>query len=162
MKLYTGTGDGGESNLVCKKCVSKCDAVFDLLGDLDESSAALCAAVTFIKDQTVQQDVAFLQEILITLGGMAAGATVSLPVDAVLHMEEKIDAYQAQTGEFKGFVTCYKTRGAAMVNFARAVVRRAERSAVACCYGGKPLQITLNRMSDLLFAMSAYLEKTDA
>ncbi|MBE7030121.1 MAG: ATP:cob(I)alamin adenosyltransferase [Ruminococcaceae bacterium] len=160
MKLYTGMGDGGESNLVCKKCVSKCDAVFDLLGDLDESSAALCAAATFITDGMVECDIAFLQEILIEMGGVAAGATVSLPADVVHRLEEKIDVYQAKAGGFEGFVTCYKTRGAAMVNLARAVVRRAERSAVGCCYGGKSLQITLNRMSDLLFAMSTYLEKS--
>lgn len=157
MKLYTKQGDGGASSLIGRENVPKSDPVFELLGTLDECGACLGVALLEVQDAQIRQDLSMLQDLLILLGGQAAGAAKQ-PLDTQLaHIEARIDDCQMETGGFLQFCNGYSSRGAAYVNLARTVMRRAEREAVRAglCRDGLTL---LNRASDLLYALTLLIQ----
>ncbi len=157
MKLYTKQGDGGASSLIGRADVPKSDPVFELLGTLDECGACLGVALLEVGDTQAKQDLSMLQELLILLGGQAAGAA-KRPLGAQLaQIEARIDACQMEAGGFSQFCNGYSSRAAAYVNLARTVMRRAERNAVRAGLSGDCLA-ALNRASDLLYALTVWLQ----
>lgn len=158
MKWYTGKGDGGQSDLIGQQNISKSAPVFELLGTLDECGACLGVAALEITDETALRDIAMLQELLILLGGMAAGGPRQSLAAYLENMEARIDCYQESCGDFERFCNGYSCRGAAYVNMARTVMRRAERAAVGANLFGAGVTL-LNRASDLLYGLTNYLQE---
>ncbi len=170
MKLYTRTGDDGKTGLFSGDRVGKDHPRIEAYGTVDELNACLgiaCAAVPGDSDfhAALRDDLLMLQSRCFDLGADLAtpeGAKNSDKVgrfeDADVEMlESMIDRYVAQAPEIRCFVLPGGTETAAHLHLARTTCRRAERFMVHLGHGEPvtPQAIRwINRLSDLLFAMS--------
>lgn len=165
MKIYTKTGDGGETGLFGGARVSKSAAKVAAYGDLDELNASIGACRALNLPAEVDAELGRAQSDLFTLGAelaTVAGKEETLGIallgeaDAA-RLEDAIDASEAQLPPLKTFVLPGGTPGAAALHLARTVCRRAERAVVAL-RAQEPVRdavvIYLNRLSDLLFSLA--------
>jgi cob(I)alamin adenosyltransferase len=154
-RIYTRTGDAGTTGLVDGSRVSKADPRMAAIGDVDEANCAIGLARAALGDHPFAADLARIQNDLFDLGADLAtpegiaGALRIVPAQ-VTWLEDRIDALNAPLAPLTSFVLPAGGPGAPELHLARAVTRRAERSAVAADASAQPL-IYLNRLSDLLF-----------
>lgn len=165
-KIYTRTGDGGDSGLVDGSRLSKADPLFAAIGDVDEANTAIGLALAAIADADGRARLERIQNELFDLGAdLATPGQDFEPSEMILRvvaaqverLERDIDAVNARLDPLRSFILPAGPGGAADLHFARAVVRRAERSAVAAGASRplNPLALAyLNRLSDLLFVMA--------
>jgi cob(I)alamin adenosyltransferase len=162
VKIYTKTGDGGETGLFGGPRVRKSDPRVEAYGDLDELNAAVGAARAVVEDPEIDAELRRVQAELFCVGAELAtphGAkarTAIPPVDAAwtARLERAIDAWEAALPPLTRFVLPGGTRTAAALHVARTVCRRAERRAVALAAEVEVdarVLAYLNRLSDLLF-----------
>lgn len=165
MKVYTKTGDMGETSLFGGKRVSKAHARIDAYGTVDE----LNSWIGLVRDQEVNQKRAALfneiQDRLFTVGAELAADPDKpklkkpdlLESDLAL-LEEEMDKMDADLPEMKFFVLPGGNQSVSFCHIARTVCRRAERLAIAMREGDEfvaDLVIQyLNRLSDYLFVLS--------
>lgn len=155
-RIYTRTGDAGTSGLVDGSRLSKADARFAAIGDVDEANSAIGVALPVTGD--LQPALARIQNDLFDLGadlatpGEMDGALRIVPAQ-VERLEREIDAMNAGLAPLTSFILPAGT--AAPLHLARAITRRAERSAVALAKTGasaSPAALAyINRLSDWLF-----------
>ena len=160
MKLYTRTGDGGQTSLGDGSRVSKSNPQVSCCGDLDELNALLgwCRAGGLPSD--LDAAVHEIQSDLFSLGAelaMPVGAArrVQLAAGRVAALESLIDLACAEVPALRNFILPGGSEAASRVHLARACCRRAERAVVVLVQERPDLAnaITyLNRLSDLLFA----------
>ncbi len=172
MKIYTKTGDAGETGLFGGPRVRKSDARVEAFGDVDELNAAVGAARALVEDPEIDAQLAAVQEELFCVGAELATprdakARAALPpVDGAWteRLERTIDLWDAELPPLDRFVLPGGMRTAAALHLARTVCRRAERRVVAL---GAEAEIApavlayLNRLSDFLF-VAARLANTRA
>ncbi len=167
MKIYSKTGDGGDTGLFGGGRVSKSHIRVEACGALDElgafvGSARAASAVEEVRDrlEVVQHDLFGLGAELATpppAEGRRRPDTPDLPLHRVEEMERWIDEIIAETPDLDDFVLSGGSPGAVAIDLARTVCRRAERAVV-----GLALEVDvdagilryLNRLSDLLFAFA--------
>lgn len=167
MKIYTKTGDAGETGLFGGGRVPKDDARVAAYGDVDELNSALglvraTEPADFYDDlfESIQRD-------LFAIGGhlatpdparvRAALEKATLSEERVLRMESVIDEADRELPPLRAFVLPGGTPKAAALHLARTVCRRAERSTVRLSHGAEVHElfvIYLNRLSDLLFTLA--------
>lgn len=149
-KPYTGSGDNGYTKTLSSFRVSKADALIELLGALDEFSAMLTLAGTFVTDSELLKDIALVREKFSGVAEEARGGEKSVTRECIATVENMIDAYRRKNAQS----TAEKDNSAsAALDAARTVVRRAERAAVRAGQFGRlrPEYLAyLNRMSDLI------------
>ena len=158
-KIYTRTGDDGTTGLVDGSRVAKHDARLHAIGDVDEANSAIGVAIAQLDGATaealtrIQNDLFDLGADLATPGEDFTPSEMVLRVvpAQVARLEREIDAMNADLSPLTSFILPGGTAGAAALHLARAIVRRAERTAVAA--GGlNPAALAyLNRLSDYLF-----------
>jgi cob(I)alamin adenosyltransferase len=165
-KIYTRTGDAGETGLVDGSRVSKADARLAAIGDVDETNSAIGLALAQVTDADGRAMLERIQNELFDLGAdLATPGEDFAPSEMVLRivpaqidrLEAEIDAMNTGLEPLRSFILPAGPGGAASLHLARAVVRRAERSAVAAAGGValNPLALTyLNRLSDHLFVLA--------
>ena len=168
-RIYTRTGDDGTTALVDGNRVDKTDSRLAAYADTDAANCAIGMAVTFGQ---LPADMAALlgriQNELFDVGADLANpvspeppAYQQLRIDEsyVTSLESACDEYNAALPVLRSFVLPGGTPGAALLHTARAVTRRAERSAWAAVrdhgetVNGWPAKY-LNRLSDLLFILA--------
>ena len=162
-KIYTRTGDDGTTGLVDGSRVPKSAARMALIGDVDEANSAIGMAIAALGDDAVAPDLVRIQNDLFDLGAdFATPGEDFEPSEMVLRivpaqvarLEDEIDAMNDHLAPLRSFILPGGTAAVAALHFARSVVRRAERSAVAAA-GQMPLNpqalAYLNRLSDHLF-----------
>ena len=162
MKLYTRTGDSGETDLYGGERVRKDELRVVAYGGVDEANAALGVAATLGETKRLQQ----LQAELFVLGGdLATPLTLGesrvprMTADNTARLEREIDVLEATLEPLRNFILPGGTPLAAALHLARTVVRRAERGVVTLI-DTEPEQTNpetlryLNRLSDLLFALA--------
>jgi cob(I)alamin adenosyltransferase len=167
MKIYTRTGDDGNTGLFGGGRVVKAHVRVEAYGTVDELNAALglCVEATSQEDiqhwlTTVQGDLFSLGAALATPGRDEGGSSPSIPeipVKRIQEMEGWIDLATEETPELRNFILPGGSRGAANLHLARTVCRRAERAAVRLIQeeASDPAVVRyLNRLSDLLFALA--------
>ncbi len=164
-KIYTRTGDAGETGLVDGSRVSKADPLLAAIGDVDEANCAIGNAVPHVVGEA-QAMLARIQNELFDLGAdLATPATDFAPSAMTLRvvqpqidrLEREIDRMNADLAALKSFILPGGAGGSAQLHLARAVVRRAERAAVAVPTALNPLALTyLNRLSDHLFVLARW------
>lgn len=159
VRLYTGNGDDGCTETLGGGRILKCDVLIELIGTLDEFSACLGLARAHTKNETLIGDAEALQKQLISVMGELAGGAVSVTEKQVKMLEEMTDNYCIG---FEGFSVAGANVPSAFFNLARCVVRRGECIAVKA-YREQKLKNSailayLNRLSDLMYAMSRYSE----
>jgi cob(I)alamin adenosyltransferase len=165
MKIYTKTGDDGQTGLFGGPRVSKADPRIEAYGTVDELNAVLGLSRTQSLPPEIDALVARLQNELFDLGAELATpdpqarATNLISPARIEALEKAIDQFDAHLPPLKTFILPGGTAGAAWLHLARTVCRRAERCLVTLMgqAGEKisPLPLVyLNRLSDLLFVLA--------
>ena len=163
MKLYTRTGDEGQTSLFDGSRVWKDDRRVAAYGDVDELNAALGVAQAHVSHPAVSALLVELERDLFAVGGQLANPAAASPKkvaksalgeERVRRLEEAIDELETTLPPLKRFILPGGSPGGATLHLARAVCRRAERAVVALAREQElnPLLLRyLNRLSDYLF-----------
>jgi len=165
VKIYTKTGDSGETSLFDNTRVSKADARVDAYGEVDEVNACLGAARAAGVDADMSVLIEALQKDLFALGArladpsarIAERVTKAAITDAdVQRLEQVIDRLEATLPPLRRFILPGGSAAGALLHLARTVCRRAERRVIGlgATAVDPTLIIYLNRLSDLLFVMA--------
>lgn len=165
-RIYTKTGDAGETGLFGGARVKKSSARVGAYGDVDELNAVLGWAVTQVGDVETIDRIHRIQKDLFFIGAHLATAQrenrplpqlPTLPLERAAEMETWIDAAEDEMPELRAFILPGGSAGGAALHLARTVCRRAERC-VAGLAAIEPVDayilLYLNRLSDLLFDLA--------
>ena len=175
MKIYTRTGDKGETGLFGGDRVPKSHPRVDAYGAVDELNCALGAARAALGAEHAGLDAAlarvqgecFVAGALLATPGNKAGKLAppfdaGLPPDAATRLEGEIDAWDKDLAPLKTFILPGGAAAGSTLHLARAVCRRAERRAVEL--GASEtlpagVIVWLNRLSDWLFTAARWANK---
>ena len=167
MKIYTRTGDAGETGLFGGARVNKDDARVEAYGTVDETNSCLGAARALGVSQSTDAALLRIQSDLFTVGaelacvpGKESKLKLKLVSEAdITRLEGWIDDAEAPLAPLENFVLPGGSAGAAELHRARTVCRRAERRTLTAGRVSpvRPeIVIYLNRLSDLLFVLARY------
>jgi cob(I)alamin adenosyltransferase len=164
-RIYTRTGDQGDTGLFGGGRVPKSHPRVDAYGELDELNAVLGVTLTRIKDQEVQGLILQVQRDLFAIGAHLATPPDSrarahlpeLPGGRPAEFERWIDRIEEDVGSLKAFILPGGSEASAALHLARTVARRAERAVVEMAQAESvdgEILVYLNRLSDLLFELA--------
>jgi cob(I)alamin adenosyltransferase len=168
MKIYTKTGDNGQTSLFGGRRVWKDDLRISAYGSIDELNAFLGVAVAEIKNQELAEIIKSIQNELFTVGSDLAtpidngntGFVIPRVNDSFgKRLELLIDKFDSQLPTLKNFILPCGAKGCSMLHLARTVCRRAEREIVALKKNeeiNSEVEIYINRLSDLLFVLARF------
>lgn len=161
MKIYTRTGDAGETSLFGGKRVSKNDPRIEAYGTVDELNAFVGAARASWSQSPIDEELAAVQSDLFDAGAQLAspGSSRFAGVDParIESLERAIDRMESDLAPLKSFILPGGSQAAAQLHIARTICRRAERLVVAL--DDESLATTLrylNRLSDYLFVAARF------
>ena len=175
-KIYTKTGDKGETSLFTGKRVPKNDQFIEALGTVDECNSAIGVALAHMprsdKFKKSREQLEIIQHALFDVGAAVATPLTSAKADkikmtrfdgeAIQVLELWIDAMQAELPELHAFILPGGESSGAMLHLARGICRRAERVCVPLNLNGDindDVLKYLNRLSDYLFVVSRYVNQ---
>lgn len=168
-RVYTKTGDSGDTSLVGGKRVSKSSLRVSAYGDVDELNAVIGLCRTSIYDQGLKGIIRDIQNDLFILGAdLASPGDISVPrIDEAMieNLEKVIDTYLEDLEPLREFILPAGSESGSRLHLARVVSRRAERSVVRLSEDEEinPLAVTyLNRLSDLLFVLARTANRLDS
>ena len=169
MKIYTRTGDAGETSLFDGTRVSKSDARVDAYGEIDELNAWLGLARSSLSDRQIDSELAKLQRDLFAIGAQLADpadriaervAKATIADADVERLERLIDELERELTPIRRFILAGGAPAGALLHLARAVCRRAERRMVALHPAVDPMMVRyVNRLSDLLFVAARVVNR---
>lgn len=169
MKIYTKTGDGGDTGLFGGARVPKDSVRVAAYGEVDELNAAIGLARALDPAAFADALLQTVQRALFTMGAELATPDAAARAKALARsgaplgaadvgvLEDAIDAHTAQLPPLTEFILPGGTPKAAALHGARTVCRRAERAVVALSHDAdirSPILQYLNRLSDLLFVLA--------
>lgn len=165
MKIYTRTGDAGETGLFDGTRVSKADPRVEAYGEIDELGAALGLARASGVDAEIGALLESLQRDLHAVAARLADPRHRLAArvekaavtsDRVAALEAHIDRFEAELPPLRRFVLAGGCPAAAVLHLARTICRRAERRIVGLGPGAADPEVLayVNRLSDLLFVLA--------
>ncbi len=170
-KIYTRTGDGGETGLADGSRIAKDHPLAQAIGDVDELNSAIGLALVGMASDDARIMLGRVQNELFDLGAdLATPGDEFTPSEMILRvvqsqvdrLEAEIDAMNESLEPLKSFILPGGGTAAAHVHLARSIARRAERSLVTAAreVSLNPLaRIYLNRLSDHLFVLGRWLAK---
>ena len=169
MKIYTKTGDKGETGLFGGERVPKDGLRIEAYGTVDELNSVIGAARAFNENDEIDLILGRIQENLFVLGADLAtplnSRNTSVPrisAGDISSIERTIDEIELKLDQLKSFILPGGSKPASLLHFARTVCRRAERRAVTLRKRGEisdEATIYLNRLSDFLFVLARYANK---
>jgi cob(I)alamin adenosyltransferase len=172
VRIYTKTGDDGTTGLLYGGRVPKDDHRTSVYGTLDEAVAALGLARSAGLVERVEDTVVRVQRAMFVVGAQLATAESNrhklkprvsrVTPEMTAEVEAEIDALVGDHALPDEFILPGESAGSAALDLARAIVRRAERTAVAMdragLVGDPEVLRYMNRVSDLLFALARFEE----
>lgn len=171
MKIYTKTGDRGETSLFGGKRVGKDSVRIEAYGTVDElnSIIGICRSLKIARGidrilETIQNDLFTLGADLATPRSAKRKSIKRIEPPAIALLERHIDAIDRALPPLKNFILPCGSEAAAMLHYARTVCRRGERIAVRLSREepvGKNPVVYLNRLSDLLFVLARRVNALD-
>lgn len=152
--LYTRRGDDGQTGLFgCDQRIGKDSAVAEALGAVDELNSLLGWCKTrAAANSGLAAALEAVQQNLFIVQAELAGAKKTIKEEALRELEDGTDAAERELPPITTFLVAGGTELAALLDFARAVARRAERRVVASGRGEKWTLAYLNRLSSFLYA----------
>ena len=175
-KIYTRTGDDGTTGMADGSRVSKADALFFVMGDVDELNAhigMILAQIEALEADKAQRFTAIsdslstVQHLLFNIGGeLAMPEYKGISESHISWLESEIDTFNQDLPALKDFILPAGSPLVSQVHIARTVCRRAERQAVNLqqiseqAISANALKL-LNRLSDWLFVLSRYCAKVE-
>ncbi len=174
MKIYTKTGDKGETSLFTGQRVPKNDPFMEALGTVDECNSAIGAALALLPSQGpfeyVKEQLMLIQHTLFDLGAALAtplttAATAKINKTRFDHegvelLEKWMDHWNEHLPKLHAFILPGGHPSGAMLHLARSICRRAERTVLPIYKAGDAsdnVLVYLNRLSDYLFIISRYV-----
>jgi len=162
-KIYTRTGDAGETGLGDGTRVPKDSHRVAALGEVDELNSVIGLVLAEELPADIRAALASIQHDLFDLGAeVCIPGHTSMNERQVVRLEELLDGYNKNLPALKEFILPGGTRAASLAHLARAGCRRAER-ALVCLAREEPVGAVvrkyLNRLSDLLFVLGRVLNR---
>jgi cob(I)alamin adenosyltransferase len=190
MKIYTRTGDKGQTSLFGGKRVSKANARVSVYGTFDELNSAIGLAIALCRDsddKTFAQEIAWMIQIqrdLFALGSWLASPEASeraakgeeafegarknrthIDESQITGMEKTIDRWESKLEPMKSFILPGGGLIGAQVHVARTICRRAERDAIALQETGETVPMLaiqyMNRLADALFVLARHVNRLE-
>lgn len=167
MKIYTKTGDKGQTSLFGGLRVDKDNLLVQAYGELDELNSVIGLALHSIKTERITKLLTFLQHTLFSIGSDLAtplsgqkSLRKSVEIDCTMlteKLEEEIDFWESQLPRLKDFILPGGSIGASYMHVLRTVSRRVERTIIRLQKNEKINETILpfmNRISDLFFVLA--------
>lgn len=166
MKIYTKTGDKGETSLYDGTRVRKDSVRVESYGTVDELNSQLGFAMQFVEDADVREKLYSVQKRLFFVAGELATQQEGrfqngVTTEDIAAMERWIDQYLEKIGAVNAFIIPGSSKAAASLHVARTVCRRAERRILALAREDavRPELIKfVNRLSDVIYTFARYSE----
>lgn len=165
VKIYTRTGDSGDTGLFDGTRVAKNDPRVAAYGEVDELNAWLGLAAAEVSDPEVCAMLERIQRDLFALGARLADPAkkiaervvkAAIVPEDISRLEDWIDRFESELPPLRRFILAGGSRAGASLHVARTICRRAERSIVAL--GSDAVEpnvlVYANRLSDLLFVLA--------
>lgn len=164
-KIYTRTGDKGSAGLVDGSRISKSSERMTAIGEVDEANAAIGLAIAQLDEGPVSGQLLEIQNDLFDLGADIAtpgeiDGSLRILGSQVERLERDIDVMNAGLAPLESFILPGGSATVAALHLARAIVRRAERAAVALNESERlnpQVLAYLNRLSDHLFVAARFV-----
>lgn len=170
-KIYTRTGDKGETSLYTGQRVKKNDPIIEAIGTVDEANSAIGVAVAMLPREarfsTIREQLETIQHALFDVGAALATPRTKavsnklektrFDEEATHHLEKWMDSFEDQLAPLKSFILPGGQSAGAMLHLARSICRRAERDILPLNLQADvsdSVLIYLNRLSDYLFMVS--------
>ena len=169
MKVYTKTGDKGQTSLVGGQRVSKCCERLESYGTVDELNSHIGVLITYCTDDNDSRFLTAIQAALFVVGGYLATDNASRDVrpgnivtpEMVEEVEKEIDKLQAMLPPLRLFILPGGSRAASYAHVCRTVCRRAERMILRLAECGAEMDDNvlayINRLSDYFFVLARKL-----
>ena len=165
MKIYTKTGDAGETSFFDNSRVSKADPRVDASGEVDVLNGCIGAARAAGVDRDLGGALEAIQKDLFAVGARLADPSTRIAErvtkavvseDDIARLEATIDRLESELAPLRRFILPGGSLPGALLHHARTVCRRAERRVVGLGPGAVDAGVIvyLNRLSDLLFVMA--------
>ena len=165
VKIYTRTGDGGDTGLFDGTRVAKCDPRVGAYGDVDELNAWLGFVRAGLAETELTAMLEHIQRDLFALGARLADpakkiaervAKAAVTLEDISRLEGWIDRLESELPTLRRFILAGGSPGGAALHVARTVCRRAERAMVSLGRDAfePELLVYVNRLSNLLFVMA--------
>ncbi len=159
MKVYTKTGDSGETQVGAKRVPKDCPDA-EAIGEIDELASLLGVIAAEMEDpKELETIIATLMQLNAHIMSEGKHAFNGSPKD----LEKQIDEMWEETGELNHFILRFTDPLASKIHYARAVCRRVERKLVAFARDNAWLDqralAYINRLSDYLFALARWENK---
>jgi len=165
VKIYTKTGDRGDTRLFNGTRVRKHDDRVEAYGAVDELNSFIGAAASFLADPGLIEMLAGIQKDLFSVGAQLADpgfkqqskAKFQVPRERIEALETAIDSFETELPPLRQFLVAGGGHAGAMLHVARTVCRRAERRVVSL---SEKVEVNpnvieyLNRLSDFLFVIA--------
>ncbi len=167
-KIYTKTGDKGETGLFGGDRVSKDSTRIEAYGSVDELNSFIGLTIAEVKDEDIKKLLLKIQNELFVVGSNLATPDINkdkkniipkISEDFFKEAENAIDHFEGKLEPLKHFILPGGSKSSALLNVCRTVCRRAERRVVALNNTVKideKIIIFLNRLSDLFFVLARY------
>ena len=165
-KIYTKTGDNGQTGLFGGMRLSKDHIRIEAYGTVDELNSYIGLVSDLAENEPIRMELLEIQDRLFTLASHLAaqpGKKLSLPElleSDILFLEEAIDKMDAMISPLKSFILPGGDVVASHCHIARCVCRRAERRVVTLAQSDEVPEMVivyLNRLSDYLFTLARYI-----
>lgn len=171
MPIYTKTGDKGTTSLMDGTRVSKDDDRVDTYGSVDELNSQLGVVLAYLQgtsyDDLLREDLLQIQRDLLTIGAILADPQKKVEEKLLTRLEnqvsvfeKRIDEMTSQMPELKNFILPGGGKPGALLHLARTIARRVERRITSLVKKASVEMVIVryfNRLSDLLFTMSRYI-----
>lgn len=172
VKIYTKTGDTGETSLFGAKRVYKSDRRIEAYGSVDELNAVIGQVLAENPPDKIAEALGRIQNDLFEIGAILAAPQTSkveersfLETEATPFLEQMIDQLEAMLDPLNRFILPGGGKVGAALHLARTVCRRAERAVVFLLSQKEtvPTEVVkyLNRLSDLFFVMARWANKKE-
>jgi len=167
LKIYTKTGDSGETGIQGNTRISKSHPRIIAYGSVDEVNAVLGIILSNDLDNELKEVLTNLQNELFVVGADLSNPNIEyiknrVTSEMVLNLESLIDKYEQELEPLTNFILPGGQLPAAQIHFCRTIVRRAETQIVLLAESNKVNDECLrymNRLSDLLFVLGRVLNK---
>lgn len=172
MKIYTKTGDKGDTGLIDGSRISKSDLRIRAYGEVDEANSHIGLIISSIEKNSIFDDVRKIllnvQQDLFVLGAELANPNtlkddnMLVKREMISTIEKYIDNFESELAPITYFILPGGSIESSLLHICRTVVRRAETSAVALAKGqriNQEILTYLNRISDLFFVLARVTNK---
>jgi len=157
-KIYTKSGDNGETGLVTGERISKSSIRIDSIGSIDELNSFIGLSLTEEIPKIIRDVLHIIQHNLFDIGSeLASPGHNTIKEEKVKYLERSIDDLTSRLAILREFILPGGCKAAAQIHVARAMCRKAERTCIALGNVNPTTLRYLNRLSDLLFTIARYL-----